>query len=86
MPTLPEHLIKDPCLSSCHRHLLQVVGQKIGARGHIFGAEIQKGIAFADSEGFDDEDEALSLAPSKILYSASLLANGDRFDVEAGGW
>ena len=49
-------------------------------------AVIAAGIAFADAESFRDEDEALSLVVSHILYDAASLAEGVRFAVEPGSW
>lgn len=49
-------------------------------------AVIAAGIAFADAEGFGSDDEALSLAVSRILYDDASLAEGVRFAVEPGSW
>jgi predicted transcriptional regulator len=49
-------------------------------------AAIEAGIAFADAEGYGDDDEALSLVVSHILYDAASLADGARFAVEPGSW
>jgi hypothetical protein len=49
-------------------------------------AEINRGIAYAASTGYRDDDEALSLVASRILYDDAALAGGARFAVEPGTW
>lgn len=49
-------------------------------------AAISGGIAFAEAAGYTDDDEALSLVATKILYSEDQIADGARFAVEAGSW
>lgn len=47
---------------------------------------IKAGITFADAEGSRDDDEAMSLTLSHILYDRASLAEGVRFAVEPGSW
>ena len=53
---------------------------------HYAADDIAVGLAYAEQEGYVDSDDALSLTLSRILYSDSQLADGDRYAVEPGSW
>jgi len=48
--------------------------------------QIERGISYADQIGYNNDDEALSLVMSRILYSDSDLEYGERFAVDPGSW
>lgn len=64
---------------------------EIRIRNHLAGGgypdrQINTGIFYAMAVGYDDDDEALSLVVSRILYSNNQLAAGAHFSVEPGSW
>lgn len=69
--------------------MTQALQTKISAHLSAAGysdAAIAAGIAFAESEGYRSDDEALSLAMSSILLDRASLADGARVAVEPGSW
>lgn len=49
-------------------------------------AQIKQGLAWAEQQGWSDDDEALSLTLTRILYDEHQIADGARFAVEPGSW
>mgnify|MGYP001562528920 CR=1 FL=1 len=61
------------------------IGVHLGRAG--YGArQICVGIAYADTVGYSDDDDALGLVLANILYDAIDLAKGAVVAVEAGSW
>ena len=66
-----------------HRLLCGRISKHLGRAG--YGApQIRAGIAYADTVGYCNDDEALSLVLARILFDASDLARGATVAVEAG--